>query len=81
MENPTETEDLIKMSMLAFEEELAKIPEAEKEGWNQAQEKCNPELIDDHHKLMFLRSECFNAKVGINGLATTAVHRISLFIL
>lgn len=57
-----ESPQLLEQSRVDFEEQLALIPEEQKESVRKAEEHC-PEQLDDKFKLLFLRSETFNAKV------------------
>ena len=61
--HPEETDDMIAQKLRAFEEEVEKLPADTKKSIQQAQEKC-PELLTKEFKLMFLRSEVFNADVS-----------------
>ena len=61
--HPIENDQLITSKLKEFEDEVDKIPEAEKGSLLQAQSKC-PSLLVDDFKLMFLRCEIFNADVS-----------------
>jgi hypothetical protein len=60
--HPVETPELVAEARKQFELEVLKLPEEKLRSLKQAQEKC-PELLTDDFKLMFLRSEVFNADV------------------
>uniref|UniRef100_A0A7S3L0N6 CRAL-TRIO domain-containing protein n=1 Tax=Amphora coffeiformis TaxID=265554 RepID=A0A7S3L0N6_9STRA len=61
--HPVETDEMIAQKLKQFEEELEKLPQDQKHGLQQAQEKCPAELTNEF-KLMFLRSEVFNADLA-----------------
>ena len=63
--HPEETEEMITQKMITFDEEVEKLPAASKKSILQAQEKC-PDLLTKDFKLMFLRSEVFNADVSLS---------------
>jgi hypothetical protein len=60
---PEETEDYVKAGLELLQKELGAIGNDQKEGYNEALEKC-PHLIDDNFLLMFLRTEVFHAEVS-----------------
>lgn len=62
--HPVETDEMIAEKLIEFEEEIKKLPEDSKQSLLQAEEKC-PELVTEKFKLIFLRSEVFNADVSI----------------
>jgi hypothetical protein len=62
--HPIETDILIDNKLKELEFEIAKLSEERREAYSQAVEKC-PELLTDKFKLMFLRSEVFNADVSL----------------
>lgn len=62
--HPVESDALIVEKLQEFAEEVKKLPEETKQSLLQAEEKC-PELVTDKFKLIFLRSEVFNADVSV----------------
>ena len=62
--HPVETSDMISAKLEEFEREIKKLPEDTKASLLEAEEKC-PDLVTDKFKLIFLRSEVFNADVSI----------------
>ena len=62
-QHPTESDALITRKLNELETEIQKIPTNTKVAFVQATETC-PELLTDEFKLMFLRSEVFNAGVS-----------------
>lgn len=71
--HPEETEEMITRKMKAFEEEVEKLPANAKKSIVQAQEKC-PDQLTKEFKLMFLRSEVFNADVSFFSPQATNSH-------
>lgn len=61
--HPVETTDMISAKLEEFEREIKKLPEEKKQCLLEAEEKC-PDLVTDKFKLIFLRSEVFNADVS-----------------
>lgn len=61
--HPEETDEMITEKLQAFEAELEKLPEDSKKSMLEAQEKC-PDQTTKEFKLMFLRSEVFNADLA-----------------
>lgn len=61
--HPVETDDMIVEKLQKFEEEVKKLPEESIQSLLQAEEKC-PDLVTEKFKLIFLRSEVFNADVS-----------------
>lgn len=62
--HPIETDALISIKLKELEVEIESIPKERREAYSQALEKC-PDLLTDAFKLMFLRSEVFNADVSL----------------
>lgn len=60
--HPVETADVITTKLEEFHREIKKLPEDTKKWLMEAEERC-PELVTDDFKLIFLRSEVFNADV------------------
>ena len=63
--HPSESPDLISAKLEEFEREIKKLPEEKKVWLLEAEEKC-PDLVTDKFKLIFLRSEVFNADVSVS---------------
>lgn len=63
--HPVENPDLIASKLQELNGELALLSSEQKLGWTQAQEKCDPSLVNDDFKLQFLRCEVFNADVRL----------------
>ena len=61
--HPIETAELIATGFSNLEEELSKISISEKRAYMRALNE-NPDIVNDAHKLMFLRCEVFNAHVS-----------------
>ena len=61
--HPIETPKMREIALSTLESELSKIPDNEKQPYLEAKEKC-PELVNDSHKLMFLRCEVYDACVS-----------------
>eukprot|EP00527_Entomoneis_sp_CCMP2396_P009276 CAMPEP_0198138336 /NCGR_PEP_ID=MMETSP1443-20131203/1737_1 /TAXON_ID=186043 /ORGANISM="Entomoneis sp., Strain CCMP2396" /LENGTH=288 /DNA_ID=CAMNT_0043800059 /DNA_START=108 /DNA_END=974 /DNA_ORIENTATION=- len=76
--HPAETPELLAKKRVEFEEELKTLPTKERKSFEQAQEKC-PELLTDDFKLMFLRSEVFNADLAAKRYAHYWDERIETF--
>ena len=62
--HPVETNEMIVEKLIEFEAEIKKLPEDVKKSLLEAEEKC-PDIVVDGFKLVFLRSEVFNADVSI----------------
>ena len=60
-----ETPEVLATSHAALENELDKLPDEKKAGWLHAKEMC-PELVNEEHRLMFLRCELFHAEVSLS---------------
>jgi hypothetical protein len=60
--HPNETPYLISQQLIAFQEEIERLPAETKVALQQAQSNC-PELLTDEFHVMFLRSEVYNADV------------------
>jgi hypothetical protein len=67
--HPVETPELIARKRNEFEEEIQKLPDAKKKSLLEAQKKCPHLVNDDDFKLMFLRSEVFNADLAAGRFA------------
>jgi len=74
-ENP----DLISRQLLLLEDYLAKLAPDESTGIKEAEERCPSIVGSDEHKLAFLRSEMFNAKLAAKRFAKYWNKRIELF--
>jgi hypothetical protein len=61
--HPIESDTLIALELANFEYQSKLLDSAEKVALNEATRRC-PELLTKEFKLMFLRCECFNAKVS-----------------
>jgi len=61
--HPVENADMIQQGLSNLEKELSQIPEEKKKTFLEALEKC-PDIVNESHKLMFLRCEVFNADVS-----------------
>lgn len=61
--HPIETKEMIVEKLEEFEREIKKLPEDVKKSLLEAEEKC-PDLVTEDFKLIFLRSEVFNADVS-----------------
>jgi hypothetical protein len=61
--HPVESEMLIVVKLEDFEYEMELLDSVDKVAFIEAKRRC-PELLTDKFKLMFLRCECFNAKVS-----------------
>lgn len=59
-----ETEELRRETLQLMDMALEKIPPQDKTDWEQAKQKCDPILINQDHKLLFLRMELFNFQVS-----------------
>ena len=60
---PIENDTLIELELANFEYQSKLLDSAEKVALTEATRRC-PELLTKEFKLMFLRCECFNAKVS-----------------
>ena len=61
--HPIESDTLIALELANFEYELKRLDCVEKVAVIEAKRRC-PALLTNEFKLMFLRCECFNAKVS-----------------
>ena len=61
--HPVETPQLVADSLRKFEVELLNLPPIDLQSVELAQKNC-PELLTEDFKLVFLRSEVFNADVS-----------------
>ena len=77
---PEETSEFLTAKYAELEDELSKIPTAQKQGWISATEKC-PSLVsvESGHRLMFLRCEVFNVKEAAERICKYWDKRIELF--
>lgn len=69
--HPAETKELILEKLEDFQAEINKLPDDVKKCLMEAEEKC-PDLVTDDFKLIFLRSEVFNADVSVHVMKTEA---------
>lgn len=69
--------DLIR-DLRSLDEELAKVPDGTKQQFLQAKEKC-PQLLGDKFKIMFLRSEEYDAKRAATRLVGYWEERVRIF--
>eukprot|EP00980_Cylindrotheca_fusiformis_P009824 scaffold2164_cov106-Cylindrotheca_fusiformis.AAC.7 len=76
--HPKETAEILSRKLKQLEEEVEKIPPADKARLVEAQSKC-PELLTDRFKLMFLRCEVFNADLAAKRYAFYWEQRVHLF--
>lgn len=76
--HPNETKELISKKLIEFENELGKIPSDKKEAADQANKNC-PDIVNDEFKLMFLRSEVFNADLAAKRYASYWRKRLTTF--
>lgn len=76
--HPDETPELISSSLSKLEVELSQLPSDNKKAWEQAKERC-PDLVDDKHKLMFLRCEVFAVDLAARRLVGYWDRRLELF--
>lgn len=80
--HPIENPDLVEEKIFELDGELALLLPEQKQGWIQAQEKCDPSLIGDDFKLLFLRCEVFNCEVSCFVLSLVEKNIfLSLFVL
>ena len=68
--HPVETPQLVADCLRKFDEELVNLPSKDLKSVELAQENC-PELLTDDFKLVFLRSEVFNADVSLSLVTQT----------
>lgn len=61
--HPDETPEMIATGLSELRIELSKIPNKESEAYQRASRIC-PDVMNESHKLMFLRCEVFNADVS-----------------
>jgi len=77
--HPTETPELIKEALMELDVEINKLPAEKQVSWEKAKEKCAPELVDDAHKLVFLRCEIFHVDLAASRLLKYWDKRIELY--
>jgi hypothetical protein len=75
--HPVETPELIARKRNEFDQEIQKIPDANKKNLVQAQQTC-PQLVIDL-QLLFLRSEVFNADLAAARFANYWDKRVQVF--
>ncbi|KAL3759979.1 hypothetical protein ACHAWU_000602 [Discostella pseudostelligera] len=76
---PDETPDFLLKSHRLLLDEIDKLPNEKKAGWLMAREKCDPTLVGEDHRLMFLRCELFNIELAAQRIANYWNRRIELF--
>ena len=75
---PEETPDFLSKAHTKLLSELDKLNSEIKAGWNKANEKC-PQLVNEEHRLMFLRCELFNEELAALRICKYWNRRIELF--
>ena len=75
--HPEETDEMLAEKLHAFDAEVEKLPQGTKASILQAQENC-PEQLTNDFKLMFLRSEVFNADLAAKRYASYWDKRIEV---
>ena len=75
---PEETPDFLSKSHTKLLSELNKLNSDIKAGWIKANEKC-PQLVNEEHRLMFLRCELFNEELAALRICKYWNRRIDLF--
>lgn len=76
--HPVESPSMIETGLSNLEKELSLISDEAKKALDRAIEKC-PEVVNDRHKLMFLRCEVFNADLAAARLVKYWAKRLELF--
>ena len=74
-----ETEELVIHSLAQFEEELATLPDEDKQGYSQALEECPLIVEQESAPIRFLRAEDYDAKRAAVRLAKYWNTRVELF--
>jgi hypothetical protein len=74
-----ETEELVIHSLAQFEEELAALPEKDKQGYSQALEECPLIVEQESAPIRFLRAEDYDAKRAAIRLTKYWDNRVELF--
>jgi len=74
-----ETPAMICDKLREMEDAVCALPEEERAGWEKAVKRCKPSMVDDDHRLMFLRCECFHAERAAKRLARYWSKRLDLF--
>jgi len=76
--HPIETPALIAEGFANLERELGKIPMKDKTAYIRAAKEC-PDVVNDAHKLMFLRCEVFNADLAAKRFVRYWTRRLEFF--
>jgi len=76
--HPVETPELIAQGFANLDAELAKIPIQDKAVLMRAMKEC-PDVVNDKHKLMFLRCEVFNADLAAKRFVRYWTKRLEYF--
>ena len=78
-EHPDETPELIEQGLRDLQTELDKIPDEEKMCYLEAIEKCPHIVNDPAHRLLFLRTDVYQAPRSARRLVTYWEKRVELF--
>ena len=77
--HPIESDAMITRKLVDLESEIMKISKEKRAAYSLAKDRC-PELLTDEFKLMFLRSEVFNADVSFEHKSSHALrNRIKFY--